>query len=216
MYNRNVEKRGETVYDFSWNEELILKKMETNTSLDMQDRFGQTALINISIMGGVNLAKQIIDTGANVNAKDKLGRSALFFASKQGHFEIVKLLISAGADVNDQNVQGLSPLMQTSYRQKMDIVIHLIKSGADVNAKDKNGWTSLTWTMHESDGINEDIVKVLLKFGSDINVLFRELTFFISMHPSLKQHIESNLDLLDEKNVEIWKAYRLKALFDCE
>ena len=77
---------------------------------DIQDKFGETALIWASDWDDMEIVDLLIKNGANVNIQDKLGRTALMQASRNDNEKIVKLLIQYGANLNLQDTRGKTVL----------------------------------------------------------------------------------------------------------
>ena len=91
---------------------------------------GETALMDASREGHVEIVQAILDKGTNVNAKDDWGRTALMLASQKGHKDHVELLLAKGADVNARASNGDTALMLASDNGHKEVRALLIKAGA--------------------------------------------------------------------------------------
>ena len=68
--------------------------------------YGETALMNASYYGPIEIVKMLLDRGADVNTVRGGGWSALSSAASGRHTDIVKLLLNRGADI-DKAIWGL-------------------------------------------------------------------------------------------------------------
>ncbi len=121
----------------------------------------------------------LIENGININAKfseisedciccpDQITVihkivSAISFVENKGElFGLLKKLIEHGADINVTNYYGQSPLDFASYGKNIDLVRFLIDNGSDY----KNA------IYHASKFSNYDVVKVLLEYKVDPNIV---------------------------------------------
>ena len=159
-------------------------------SVNTQDNYRDTALMEASRRGHTGAVKLLIDNGADVNCMNSYGEIALIEASDNGHIEVVKLLIEAGADVNARD-HGTTALMEASIDGYLEIVKMLIEAEADLNIqysgviyldsdKEITGkvierkfvikYYQYTVLMLASEMGHADIVKLLLNAGADVNV----------------------------------------------
>ena len=76
--------------------ERMLRLVVARCPLDLQNRLGNTALIEASYQGKIEIAKVLIGAGANLDLKTHGGDTAYSMASGTGNTEIVAALKEAG------------------------------------------------------------------------------------------------------------------------
>ena len=98
------------------------------------------------------------------------GNYPLHYAAKFGNIKIVKQLLLAGADMDKRNSIGQTPLMvaSRSTRGKNTACVKMfLKSNSNcVNTIDQDGGTALQQAILSS---NKDAVKLLLRYGAELN-----------------------------------------------
>jgi len=76
--------------------ELLLKRQ---ASINFQDRYGKTALMQASAMGAEDIVIMLLASGADPNIQDKNHRTALSEAYSKKHAKIAEILKEAGAEL---------------------------------------------------------------------------------------------------------------------
>ncbi|KKK72061.1 hypothetical protein LCGC14_2907670 [marine sediment metagenome] len=71
--------------------------IETGADVNVQNKWGETALMWASYEGHPEVVELLIERGANINAMDSNGYTALMWALKKGQTEAINLLKEAGA-----------------------------------------------------------------------------------------------------------------------
>ena len=141
-------------------------KTSSSNKRKYEEMDNDTALIDASKNGDIEIVVMLLDAGADVNAKDKWGITALIKASKNGHTEIVSKLLDAGADVNAKSNNGYTALYEASNNEHTEIVAMLLRmKGIIVDAKN-NGDTALIRASYKG---HTKIVAMLLEKGADVN-----------------------------------------------
>ncbi|KAH7354236.1 hypothetical protein B0T11DRAFT_125581 [Plectosphaerella cucumerina] len=79
-------------------------------NLDLQDRYGQSALHLAASYGNQSMARALLDHQANTQSRDNRGRTAIHMAAAGAHPGNLWLLLSSGAHVDDIDPQGRTPL----------------------------------------------------------------------------------------------------------
>ncbi|WXC48115.1 hypothetical protein QX201_007830 [Fusarium graminearum] len=123
----------------------------------------------------VDSVKRLIDSGADVTKLDMAGCSALQIASQIGRClngSVVKYLIDTGAKINTKDrYWRATPLIAAVQGKRLANARALLEAGSDPNAAVKRGDICRT-VLHlaAQDGIPQ-MVKLLLDFGANPNVL---------------------------------------------
>jgi cytohesin len=125
--------------------------------------------------GLTEVVAELIGLGVNVNKVNDLGSDALKYAAARGHVECMELLINAGANPALFDDEGYSAIHNAAGKQHHDVVVKLLDTGVDVDLRIKSlapsavaGTTPLHWACANLD---EEMVKILVEGGADINAL---------------------------------------------
>ena len=87
--------------------EFLIKHNLVN--INVQGNYGDTALINASANGHIDIVELLIKLGADVNIKDRYGDTALFYAVMHKYNDLCELLLKSGAKVNIKDKDGTTP-----------------------------------------------------------------------------------------------------------
>ena len=121
-------------------------------------------LIEASIDGNVNKAKQLIENGVDIHAYND---RALRQSAENGHLNFVKYLVENGADIHANNDYALR---WSAHSGHLSIVKYLVENGADIHARDN-------FALHWSAKYNYlEVVKYLVENGADTKILFKYCT----------------------------------------
>ena len=142
------------------NIDMLSFLLDINTSPDVADNNGQTALLFGSLYGRSKAVSLLLKANANPNVTKGNGATPLCMASKNGHTEIVCLLLKAKANPNLPKDNGTTSLFMASQEGHTDIVGLLLKSNANPNLHRDDGVTPLLVATQEG---HTDIVSLLLK-----------------------------------------------------
>ena len=122
--------------------------------------------------GNIRIAKLLLQARANINQQNNKGHTALILAcnSETPNNDLVRLLIQSGADISikDSELQRTA-LMLAAGRGHTSIVQYLLDEGAPVNTQGVDGVTALM--LASEYGHSETVVRVLLNYGADVNLL---------------------------------------------
>lgn len=102
---------------------------------DNEDEFGGP-LYYASLLGLLDIVKQLHSDGLDVNAKGGRYGTALQAAAIKGHFDTVKFLIDNGADVSVYAGQYCYAICAAGWGGHLDIIKLLAESGADLESED--------------------------------------------------------------------------------
>ena len=156
-----------------------------------QDNHGETPLRIASQGGFMKIVLLLLRHGADANLSDNDGWSPLHAASQEGYNTVVLLLLDYGAAADHPDSDGWTPLHAASQGGHDHLVQLLLDRGAAPNHQDNRGRTPLhiAWKrivlLHPDAGANgpdsgpdrtllskrrnDNIVRLLLKYGADVN-----------------------------------------------
>ena len=109
--------------------------VSANTSFELFERGGSSALYLVCIQNRIDLVRLLIRRGADVNKPRRNGTTPLFCAACEGYEAIAKELIAAGADVNHQAHDGRTPLVSAASNNQIKLAKLLIANGAIVSER---------------------------------------------------------------------------------
>tara|TARA_R110002073_G_scaffold210137_1_gene370682 strand:- start:245 stop:553 length:309 start_codon:yes stop_codon:yes gene_type:complete len=96
-----------------------------NLQVNLQNRYGQTALINTAANGRHEVTHSLLAHGVNVHIKDINGRDALMFAVEKDQAATVKILLKCGTNRNTKDTNGHIALSIAKNNRDNDIVLLL-------------------------------------------------------------------------------------------
>lgn len=147
----------EEALDLARDQEYLEVGGEVNTCL----RSGRTRFLDAVSRNQRSRADYMIRQGADLGAIDEFGRSALGLAIYRGHGEMVDFLLGQGIKASEAGVLYLAMEYHPELAQ------HLIDQGADVNRRGNRNQTPLHVAARSG---REDMVRLLLKYGANVNV----------------------------------------------
>jgi serine/threonine-protein phosphatase 6 regulatory ankyrin repeat subunit B len=119
------------------NYSLITKLLEDGANPNMINAYGNTPLLDASMLGLFDIVKQLLEFGADPNIPNKGGWTPLMIASNNGYSEIVKLLLTKGADVDYHSGNNITAISLASRNGHNDIKFLLINKDADTKYIEK-------------------------------------------------------------------------------
>ncbi|MBV8803352.1 MAG: ankyrin repeat domain-containing protein [Gammaproteobacteria bacterium] len=119
-----------------------------------------------------NLSKTIKDLFSTKQKKNE--ENALWLALHYEHDEIINYLLKEGLDPNglEDDVELTSYLHKAVMQDKFVLVNEFLKAGAKVNHQDWEGCTPLHLACLY--GKDQDIAKLLVTYGADINIVYEK------------------------------------------
>ena len=169
---------------------LIRSGANVNAATDL----GATPLYLACLNADGQMVEALLKSGANARSALESGETSLMTCARTGNVKAVAALISHGADVNaTERSHGQSALMWAVSEQHVEVVKNLLDHGADVHARslthrayvarrmphagERRGRNSGEWiTKGGSTPLllaartgNEDIARLLLAAGADVN-----------------------------------------------
>jgi phosphatidylserine/phosphatidylglycerophosphate/cardiolipin synthase-like enzyme len=113
---------------------------------------------------------QLIQEGADPNAQAN-DRTLLMAAINVDQIDIARALINAGADVNKVTQGGFyTALIQAAMQGHVAIVQLLIDAKAELDRSDQFGNTALYLTIRWGRDPKNEVAKLLIKAGADVNL----------------------------------------------
>lgn len=117
--------------------------------------------------------KELLEHGADPNSLTVDGETPLNIAIEHGHTDVAKLLVKFGADPYAQNSAGITPLGNAIYKGCYNFVKLVLKNekgpyGQPHLFASSTGQTALGILPIKSAN---ELVKFLIKFGADINII---------------------------------------------
>lgn len=164
-------------------------------NINLQNKWGDTALIKAVLYDNYPTVKLLIEKGADVNISNNRGWLPLHFACLKDNSDYVKILLENGSRVDQGTViQRENPLHLAVMYGSDDSVKLLLDKGASTKARDGFMWTPLhhaadlgqvekvrllleakanpntsgnSWTPLDCADSNEQIIELLLKYGAN-------------------------------------------------
>lgn len=112
------------------------------TQVEVENKYGETPLMYLALLGETQRAAELIERGAQVN---RLGWTPLHYAASRGQTDTARMLIQRGAMVHAPAPDGTTPLMMAAYSGNRETVQLLLDSGADATAININKHTAADW-----------------------------------------------------------------------
>lgn len=106
-----------------------------------------------------------------IDATDGEGRTALINAVIENKIDFIHFLIENGANINFQDRNGFCALHFAGQNLLVDIAKYLLDKGADPNLQDIHGNIPLWTAIFSSRGEDIGIVKILLKYNSNPDII---------------------------------------------
>jgi ankyrin repeat protein len=131
---------------------------------DDEDEFGGP-LYYASLLGLLDIVKQLHSDGLDVNAKGGRYGFALQAAAIKGHFDTVKFLIDNGADVSMCAGQYSYAICGAGWGGHLEIIRLLVESGADLENEDGPD----KYRLVHYGSYNPKMLQICLDNGADIN-----------------------------------------------
>ncbi len=184
----------------SWSEEKLNKHIvcmneKISDIINAQNKKRETALI-MKIEKDepdFNTIILLLNYGADVNKEDKYHLSPLTYALINNHKNIVKYLVEHGANVNAKYRKSAYPLKVAVDRKSESMVKFLLENGADLHSE---------LLLYASRIGANDIVKLLLKYGTDVN--FRDnSTGNVALHYAVQLNLQETVKLLVEHGADV-------------
>jgi ankyrin repeat protein len=173
-YNPNLDDQdeyGETALMHAVNNgqlSMIKKLIEIGSNLNLQNSKGQTALMLAACKNQPEILSVLMASGANPNITNNKGDTPLMFVIEQS--EMLKRMISNSTDLEITDIFGQTVLYLACHNGHYESVKILLDAGAQSEPRlEKSKHNKLPLAAASSQG-HLDIVKLLIKFGVNINL----------------------------------------------
>ena len=143
--------------------DIIETLIRYGADINIQDRYGVTALNFSAIYGDFDVVDLLLYYGADIDMKSYDGTTPLMAAIWSGYDDIADLLIQNGANLEARDNEGFSPFLVAAQNGDTLIMNILMKNGVDIYEKNIYNWDALSLTI-KSNQI--DATDFLLKKGN--------------------------------------------------
>jgi len=189
----------------------IQSLIEYGSNIDIQNFYGQTALMYASENGNKEIVKFLLENGADIHKTDDNRRNSLRYAhshsfsrsSSSSNQGIINLLIDEGADFNDipyftsdNIISDLSASARNGDKKGVEL---LIKNGVNINIQNNNGGDTALLTALKNK--ENDIAKLLIENGADIDIANNDETTTLMI--ALENKNEDMVKLLINNGVNV-------------
>lgn len=145
---------------------VVTQLINHGAIVDIQNHYGETALMNALYHHEPEVAAILLTRGANPNATSNRGDTPVMLAAQSGDTISLARLIQLGAAVNATNKVGLSALAAAADNGHTDCARLLLTQGAAVDQHLEDGRTPLYLAIQ---GRHTDCARLLLEKGANID-----------------------------------------------
>lgn len=153
-----------------WNDaETADLLLHAGADANTPNAFRVTPLSEACLNGNGALVRWLLKAGAKANVAIATGETPLMTCARSGNVDAIKILVEYGAEINAREpAQNQTALMWAVAEHHAEVAKALIAAHADLKAHSKEGLTALHFAARVGD---QEIVRVLLAAGVDINIL---------------------------------------------
>ncbi len=169
---QNTEDMVQALLEHKANPNKLSPAESVAEELDILTPHASTSCLGVAIKNhNMKIVKQLLDAGAAVNFSHR--GSYLDLCVNQDNVGLVKLLCEHGCDVNAKPAEGSdTPLFQAVRGTNISSARILLEHGANPNYVTEQGNTLNVAAA--SFPVREDLVNLLVKFGTQLNVTERQ------------------------------------------
>lgn len=139
----------QAIRDDAWGVYDVLLK-HPDTVFNAINRYRETPLMYLAVIGETERAKELIRRGALVN---RPGWTPLHYAASTGQLDTAQLFLDQGAQVNALAPDGTTPLMMAAYAGSEPMVRLLLAAGADPTLRTNQDYDVVDWANFKSHTI---------------------------------------------------------------
>ena len=176
-------------------------------------------LINPNI--DFKLMIKLINYGVNVNTFNDDGTTILHIIAIKDRFDLIDEIINFGADIEDRNEDDETPLCTAVLFKNVKTVKKLIEVGANVNVTNEDCPILFDAVFKKS----LDIVKLLVKAGSDVTCLYKDKNILDytdnrlnetddEIYDCIKEYLKKHIDNLLRKELNKYENYNFDKIIN--
>ena len=140
--------------------------VRAGAGLELEDRFGATALMWAASRESLRPLRILLRAGAAVDHRSAAG-TALHWALGWRRYQHLALLAAEGADLEVRDRDGWTVLSRAVRQRDQNMVEGLLQSGADGDVRSDLGWPPLAWASLAGD---TETARALIHAGADVDV----------------------------------------------
>lgn len=144
------------------------KKVSLKSYINIEDEFGNTAILYAAYRGNIHIVKSLINYGADANAKSKKGLNVLHMAAQGNNPHlIIYFKEKYNLSVESQDNAGNLPLHWACYNSSEEAINFLLSFMDNINVPNNEGKTPLHIAVFTE---KPSLIKKLLKKGGKVNL----------------------------------------------
>ena len=152
--------------------QMLVTLVQYGINIDLQDVYGNTALLNACTFGNIHVIKLLLELNADVHLRRGDGYTLLHelclwecfrLKNKVLLKECFQVLLNKGLEINATALNGQTPLHITCQASESTEMLELLISlGADIHAKD-------SWGKLPAHDCKNEFLNIFIQHGIDIN-----------------------------------------------
>ena len=135
---------------------------DPRTELNLENAWGENALMMAALRGLLPQAIRMMELGAHVNKK---GWAPLHYAASSGHLPMIQLLLDNYAYIDAQSPTGETPLMMAAARSTPAAVQMLLQAEADPKLRNAKRQTAMDMALARNNTNNAKVIRDWLLRG---------------------------------------------------
>ena len=166
LHSSNIESFSILHFAARYGSMKVMNKIleQKSLNLNLQDRYGYSALMLAAKCGNMEVFKVLLFAGASISIRNSKGQNAYMLVDKSGHKDgCERIIVDAilGDALRDAEFKALH---FAAKRGNSEALAYLLKQGSPINAWDDDGFTPLMLSVKEG---HTEACKLLLSFGAD-------------------------------------------------